>query len=140
MTHPLDITTPIQGPAKRIAVYSKPNCSACNSVRRWLIERDIPFEHVSLQLPENLLAAEELGIKAAPMVVVSTVGQHESDIVFSGFRLDVLQNEFPADSFPATDRVISYKMFAGLTYGAVTYTPEEVVVTVDTDTLEAVAA
>ena len=92
------IPTPTDN-GKQVLVYSKPSCTACTNVKRWLTARSIPFMELDITTDENIALAKIRGIASAPMVVIQPAGAAIEDdsqaIVFSGFRPDVLQGQFP---------------------------------------------
>lgn len=70
-----------------VIVYSKPNCMQCNFTKKFLEDKNIPFEVRDVM--ENEAALEEvksLGFSSLPVVVID--GQEP----FSGFRPDRLEN------------------------------------------------
>ncbi|QIK64529.1 hypothetical protein G7068_15900 [Leucobacter viscericola] len=92
-----------------ITVYSKQRgCMACTITKRWLLEREIDFSVENIEAPENRETAAAFAIKSAPMVIAepSPITAESSEIVFSDFRVDVLESLFPADRYPKT-RTIS---------------------------------
>lgn len=66
-----------------IRVYSKPSCQQCTATKRYLADRDIPFEDEDLTDPGNLAAAKALGHTSAPVVVAGEKS-------WAGFRPDFL--------------------------------------------------
>lgn len=80
-----------------VAVYSKPQCTACTNVKRWLNDRQISFDEFDITTPENLELAKAHAVLEAPMVVVNDA---PAEIIFSGFRPDVLAHCFPAEWYP----------------------------------------
>jgi glutaredoxin-like protein NrdH len=55
---------------RTVRVYTKPNCQACDATKRWLTNRDIPFEVDDITTEANLAAAKALGHQRASVVVV----------------------------------------------------------------------
>lgn len=53
-------------PTKTIRVYTKPDCSACVNVKRYLTKRDVPFVEEQLT-PNKIEAAKEIGFRSAPL-------------------------------------------------------------------------
>ncbi|WP_258371078.1 glutaredoxin family protein [Curtobacterium sp. MCBD17_021] len=91
--HPLNepgerMTSPT--PTRTVRVYTKPNCQACDATKRWLNNRDIPFEVDDITTEANLAAAKALGHQQAPVVVVSngTPGDEQHWSGFNPFELD----------------------------------------------------
>ena len=69
-----------------VTVYTKDHCSQCVMTKKWLTKRDIAFAEVDiLEDPMDLAAAKELGLMAAPVVVVS-FGVPGDDEAWSGFN------------------------------------------------------
>ena len=69
-----------------VTVYSNPNCVQCETTKRYLTQKNIPFEAKMIQdSPEVLPIIEANGYKTAPVVVT------ENDS-WSGFRLEKLAN------------------------------------------------
>ena len=69
-----------------VTVYTKDHCSQCVMTKKWLTKRDIEFAEVDiLEDPMDLAAAKELGLMAAPVVVVS-FGVPGDDEAWSGFN------------------------------------------------------
>ena len=67
-----------------ITVYSNPNCMPCETTKRYLTQKNIPFESKMIQdSPEVLPIIEANGYKSAPIVVT------ENDS-WSGFKLEKL--------------------------------------------------
>jgi len=67
-----------------ITVYSNPNCSQCESTKRFLTMKSIEFEAKMIaDSPEIMPLIEEKGYRSAPVVVTETDS-------WSGFRLDKL--------------------------------------------------
>lgn len=98
-------TPPATQNGLQVVVYSKPSgCIACTNTKRWLLEREIPFSVENILEPDYLLRAKTFGIASAPMVTVQPAGAPyaESEIVFSEFRPDVLEVQFPPADFPKT--------------------------------------
>lgn len=69
-----------------VLVYSKPNCMQCNFTKKYLEEKNIPFEMVDVYENESALEkVQELGFKSLPVVVAEGVEP------FFGFRPDILE-------------------------------------------------
>jgi glutaredoxin-like protein NrdH len=69
-----------------VTVYTKDHCSQCVMTKKWLTKRNIEFAEVDiLEDPMDLAAAKELGLMAAPVVVVS-FGIPGDDEAWSGFN------------------------------------------------------
>ena len=67
-----------------VVVYTLPACVQCDSTKRVLTKKEIPFNEVDLsQDPAALAMVRELGYSAAPVVVAG-------DEHWSGFRPDKL--------------------------------------------------
>lgn len=95
MTPEFPLASPRSLPS--VTVYSKERCTQCASVKRWLLERDIPFTVERATEPDNLAALMSLGYAQAPVTFVTPA---PAEVHFSGFRLDLLEQLFPAESFP----------------------------------------
>jgi glutaredoxin-like protein NrdH len=72
-------------PTRTVRVYTKPNCQACDATKRWLTNRDIPFEVDDITTEENLAAAKALGHQQAPVVIVSN-GTPGDEVSWSGLN------------------------------------------------------
>jgi glutaredoxin-like protein NrdH len=69
-----------------VTVYTKDDCRQCVATKAWLTKRNIEFAEVDiLEDPMDLAAAKELGLMAAPVVVVS-FGVPGDDEAWSGFN------------------------------------------------------
>ena len=69
-----------------VTVYTKDHCRQCVMTKIWLTTRGIAFAEVDiLEDPMDLAAAKELGLMAAPVVVVS-FGIPGDDEAWSGFN------------------------------------------------------
>ena len=100
---PLDANDiPATANGKQVRVYSKPDdavpaCIACRNTKRWLDDRGIPYLLLNIEDEAHMELAASFGVRQAPMVVIQPAGAPlgESEIAFSGFRVDVLSREFP---------------------------------------------
>lgn len=67
-----------------VTVYTLPSCVQCESTKKYLTNRDVPFEVIDLaENAEAMDMVKSLGYQAAPVVVAG-----ESH--WSGFRPDKL--------------------------------------------------
>jgi glutaredoxin-like protein NrdH len=67
-----------------ITVYSNPNCVQCETTKRYLKQRGVPFEEKMIKdSPEVLPIIEANGYTTAPVVVTDTGS-------WSGFRITKL--------------------------------------------------
>lgn len=67
-----------------ITVYTLPSCVQCDMTKKWLTSRGLTFETVDLsQDAAAYEAVQELGYKAAPVVIVAN-GGYEAH--WSGFQ------------------------------------------------------
>jgi glutaredoxin-like protein NrdH len=72
-----------------VTVYTLPSCVQCESTKKYLTNKDVPFETVDLS--QNEAAMERvrgLGYQAAPVVIAG-------DDHWSGFRPDKLNALIP---------------------------------------------
>ena len=69
---------------RTITVYSKPQCVQCDATKRWLDKKSIPYTLIDItESPEDAEAIKALGFQQAP-VIVSSTGDPETDIMWSG--------------------------------------------------------
>lgn len=67
-----------------VTVYTLPSCVQCESTKKYLTNKDVPFEVVDLsEDPTAMEMVKSLGYQAAPVVVAGE--EH-----WSGFRPDKL--------------------------------------------------
>ena len=67
-----------------VTVYTNPSCVQCDQTKRFLDNKNIPYEVVDLsQNPAALTMVLEQGFTSAPVVFAG-------DLKWSGFRLDKL--------------------------------------------------
>jgi glutaredoxin-like protein NrdH len=67
-----------------ITVYSNSNCSQCEQTKRYLDQKEIPYESKMIQeSPEIMPLIKEKGYRTAPVVVTATDS-------WSGFQLTKL--------------------------------------------------
>jgi len=74
-----------------VTVYtSGPGCKACTLTKRHLEKRGIAFSEVPIDSDDNILAAaDELGLRAAPIVCVTTwAGEKPVNDYWDGYRPD----------------------------------------------------
>jgi len=89
----------------KVTVYTKDHCSQCVMTKKWLAKRDIEFSEVDiLKDPMDLEAAKELGLMAAPVVVVS-FGTPGDDQAWSGFNPIKLGQYLDARPAPTTNEM-----------------------------------
>lgn len=70
-----------------VILYSKPNCMQCNFTKKFLEDKNIPFEvRDVMESQEALEEVKSLGFASLPVVVID--GQEP----FSGFRPDRLES------------------------------------------------
>lgn len=88
-----------------VRVYSKPACVQCRMTEKWLTEHKVPYIHDSAEDDGVIAAALELGISAAPIVVVQTPDPSSPagyvDEVWGGFRPDMLEQHIDTSVFAA---------------------------------------
>jgi glutaredoxin-like protein NrdH len=88
-----------------VRVYSKPNCMQCRLTEKWLTDRKVPFIHDSAEDEGVIAAAHELGISAAPIVVVQTPDPETpggfSDQAWGGFQPTLLEQHIDTKEFAA---------------------------------------
>lgn len=76
-----------------IKVYEKTKsfCQQCMATKRWLDARGHDYELLSVEEhPEVVDAAKELGVTAAPIVIVSD-GHLRDEAIWGGFDTDQLE-------------------------------------------------
>lgn len=67
-----------------VTVYTLPSCVQCESTKKYLTNKDVPFETVDLSQDEAAMErVRGLGYQAAPVVIAG-------DEHWSGFRPDKL--------------------------------------------------
>lgn len=88
-----------------VRVYSKTNCMQCRLTEKWLTEHKVPYIHDSAEDDGVIAAAHELGIAAAPIVVVQKPDKDSPsgfiDEVWGGFRPDLLDKHVDTEGFAA---------------------------------------
>ncbi|CAD6016112.1 glutaredoxin family protein [Agreia sp. COWG] len=79
----------------RVTVFSKPNCSTCESTYRILKVAKINYEVIDVTKSEAAMAyvTEDLGYSAAPIVVVDFEDGEQDH--WSGLRVDKIQQLKP---------------------------------------------
>lgn len=75
-----------------VTVYTKPNCKQCDLTKEALAKHGIPFEVDDITTPENLAAAQALGLGSAPVVILDdgTSTPDGIDQAWAGFRPDLI--------------------------------------------------
>lgn len=69
-----------------VTVYTLPSCVQCESTKKYLTNKDVPFETVDLSQDEAAMErVRGLGYQAAPVVIAG-------DEHWSGFRPDKLNS------------------------------------------------
>lgn len=67
-----------------IKIYTLPNCVQCDTTKRYLDNKGIPYESVDMSINTDAYnEAVSLGYKSAPVVF-------SEDTHWSGFRIDLL--------------------------------------------------
>ena len=75
----------------KITLYTKPGCQPCRATKRWLDNREVPYESKDVTLdPADIAAVKELGYEGVPVVVVNN-GDNETEIHWTGFHPDNLK-------------------------------------------------
>lgn len=84
--------------AKKIVLFTKPNCMPCRATKRYLKENGVNFEVRSLEEQSNIDEIKALGYSTAPVTIFGDVVEvgglpailKEGLVHFSGFAPDKL--------------------------------------------------
>ncbi|MCI7240681.1 MAG: glutaredoxin-like protein NrdH [Aerococcus suis] len=69
-----------------VTVYSKPNCTQCNFTKRFLNDKDIPYQEKDITASDEALnEVRDLGFQSLPVVMADGLEP------FNGFRPDKLK-------------------------------------------------